>query len=804
MAMSAGTAYVTVLPEMSGFATGVGRGINRVGNQLTRSGRVLTRGITIPLAAAGAASIKMALDFETSIQRVGSLTEANRGQVQKWSDQILNLAPKLAVAPNDFAQALYFVASSGAKVSQVMPITTAAVKASAAGMGDAQTVAQILTSAVNAYGEKNLSAAAAADVLTEAIKVGKAEPAALATSLGRVIPLAQAMGVTFAEAAASVSTLTNTGLSAAEATTALRAVLTTLVKPATQTKEEYQKLGLSVSGLQKSIAQHGLNETLVQLKNKIGDNKDALGKLFPNVRALTGFLALTGKNAAQVARNVDLVTHSTGAANKAFKRAAESDAFKFRKALAGLQAQAITLGAVLLPFAVQLLNDLEGLVHAFDGLSASQQKWIGIGLLVAATIGPIVTLIGNITIIAGGAIRALALIGQGFFVLAGASSAAAAGEAAATSQMVLFEAATAPVIGALGLVATGLAVITGIAFFGYMALQTTAANSFASAEREAANATHDLQSAMSDLKTGNLDLRQANLDRAKTAQQLTKDEKAQAAFVRKNGHESHTLAQQIEQDGINLSSSEVRQAQARARVKDAQDRQRDSLRHLLKAQHDAGAVARRQALEYERRLNPALFASHDATSRLKQATLVNTEAAKRFVREEGNIIKKTITTSGAMGKGQKKAAEYALAAQHLAQRIHDVPIATQVKVELNKNLPYYIGLVRALKDEIFKLPTNKTTRIHVITERALGGKAAGGPVAANTPYLVGEKGPELYVPRVSGNIIPNHRLGGGGGRTRANIYIEDGPTLSALIEYIADGSVGRHSNLNRQKQRQNR
>jgi hypothetical protein len=44
-----------------------------------------------------------------------------------------------------------------------------------------------------------------------------------------------------------------------------------------------------------------------------------------------------------------------------------------------------------------------------------------------------------------------------------------------------------------------------------------------------------------------------------------------------------------------------------------------------------------------------------------------------------------------------------------------------------------------------------------------GGRAAGGPVNAGTTYLVGERGPELFTPSGSGSIIPNHRLGGGGG-----------------------------------------
>lgn len=42
------------------------------------------------------------------------------------------------------------------------------------------------------------------------------------------------------------------------------------------------------------------------------------------------------------------------------------------------------------------------------------------------------------------------------------------------------------------------------------------------------------------------------------------------------------------------------------------------------------------------------------------------------------------------------------------------------------------------------------------------GKATGGPVSGGTPYMVGERGPEVFVPAVSGTIIPNDRLGGAG------------------------------------------
>ena len=46
---------------------------------------------------------------------------------------------------------------------------------------------------------------------------------------------------------------------------------------------------------------------------------------------------------------------------------------------------------------------------------------------------------------------------------------------------------------------------------------------------------------------------------------------------------------------------------------------------------------------------------------------------------------------------------------------------------------------------------------------SLEGRASGGPVLANTSYIVGENGPELFNPgSTSGTIIPNHALGGGG------------------------------------------
>ena len=61
-----------------------------------------------------------------------------------------------------------------------------------------------------------------------------------------------------------------------------------------------------------------------------------------------------------------------------------------------------------------------------------------------------------------------------------------------------------------------------------------------------------------------------------------------------------------------------------------------------------------------------------------------------------------------------------------------------------------------------------TRSINEIVTRISSGvtaRAAGGPVSSGRPYIVGEIGPELFVPSSSGNIVPNNEMGGG-----SNVY----------------------------------
>ena len=65
-------------------------------------------------------------------------------------------------------------------------------------------------------------------------------------------------------------------------------------------------------------------------------------------------------------------------------------------------------------------------------------------------------------------------------------------------------------------------------------------------------------------------------------------------------------------------------------------------------------------------------------------------------------------------------------------------------------------------DQMFDGPTGGGGIFGFLGNIFGGKKASGGPVSSGKSFLVGEKGPELFVPRSSGTIVPNNKLGGGG------------------------------------------
>jgi SLT domain-containing protein len=63
-----------------------------------------------------------------------------------------------------------------------------------------------------------------------------------------------------------------------------------------------------------------------------------------------------------------------------------------------------------------------------------------------------------------------------------------------------------------------------------------------------------------------------------------------------------------------------------------------------------------------------------------------------------------------------------------------------------------------------------------------GARANGGPVTAGRAYLVGERGPELIVPRSSGMVVPNDAMGGV--QVHQHINVAAGVTRGELVAAV--------------------
>jgi len=350
--------------------------------------------LTVPLTLAGTAAFKLAKDFDASMNKIVGLVGIARETMEQWKGEILAMAPVVGKSPKELADALYFVTSAGFKTAEALEITKQAGMAAAAGLGDTATVANVITSAMNAYRDTGLSAAHAMDILVAAIREGKAEAPGFASAIGQVIPIASELGVSFDQVAGAMAAMTLKGASASNAAVYLKGILNILIDPAAETEQLLRKMGTSANRLRGVLEQEGLMAALQEVRvltEKWGVS--IAGKVFPNIRALIGYLSLTGENLEYNKMVMDEVKNSYGDAAYAFEQAGKSMQQKWNVALAKGQVAMISLGnavaSVLIPAFEWLMGIMEKVGKWFDNLNPVVQKVIVSLLAVTAALGPL-------------------------------------------------------------------------------------------------------------------------------------------------------------------------------------------------------------------------------------------------------------------------------------------------------------------------------------------------------------------------------------------------------------------------------
>ena len=357
-------------------------------------------------AVAGGAAIKMAMDFDKNITQINALVGTAGEALQDFSDAAKRVAKETGISSTKTSEAMFFIASAGLEGAEAIDVLDAAAKASASGLGDVATIADLATSAMNAYGSENLNATAATDILTAAVREGKLEASALAGSMGSVIPTASALGVSFDEVGAAMAAMSRTGTDAASGATQLNAILMGLTKTTPAAQDAFRAMGLNSQELRDELGtEGGLISVLGKLKVGIDSNADAAAAIFPNIRALKGVLDLTGAGAEDARKIFDELSRSQGATAKAFDVTSRSASFKLNKAMNNAKESFKEVGTVLLtqllPPLTGLLNVIKNAFTAFTNLDPAQQKLIsGLGLL-ALALPTLISLFGSLVSIVG-------------------------------------------------------------------------------------------------------------------------------------------------------------------------------------------------------------------------------------------------------------------------------------------------------------------------------------------------------------------------------------------------------------------
>jgi TP901 family phage tail tape measure protein len=328
------------------------------------------------IAAVGVASVREAAQFETSLSKIQGLVGVSTDEIVELANAARRLGPEFGVSANEAADALFFITSAGLRGAGATEVLEASLKGAAIGLGDTKTIADLATSAVNAYGESNLGGAEAVDVLAEAVRLGKLAPEELAGAMGQVLPLASNLGVRFDEVGAAMAGMSKTGTDASTAATQLRQILATIAKPTAEADKALANMGLSAEGLRDQIKQEGLFATLETLTDAFDGNIEATTEVFGNIRALSGVLDLMGASVDDNRELFKLMADDTGVLNEAFEITAETAQFKFDSAMATAKDTLIEIGATLLDRLLPYLDEFKAfmdqngptIAEAFDNI----------------------------------------------------------------------------------------------------------------------------------------------------------------------------------------------------------------------------------------------------------------------------------------------------------------------------------------------------------------------------------------------------------------------------------------------------
>ena len=384
--------------------------------------------LVAPMAAAATEGLKLNSQFSAGMSKIATLLGNDIEAANRLKQGLRDLSDETGVSVTDLTEAEYQAISAGVDAAHVTEFMGTATKLSQAGFADASTTIDALTSVLNAYGLSADNAAHIADEFILTQNLGKTTVAEMAATIGGVIPIASAAGVSTEELMASVAALTKNGMKTPDAMTALKGAISGIIKPSEAAMKQLQEMGLSIDTLSaKHLNEVGLTGVLNEIKTATNGDTDAMAKLFPNVRALNAMLALTGPAGSTYTQALNEMKSANGLTEQTFQQLLKNDPTKATAlAINQLKNAGMDLGQGLAPILLRASMMTKRLAKALKELSPEQWKMItgfvqtsivlGVGL---TAVGKAVKMFGTFQMFLAGAGKHVATLNKGIGFLGG-------------------------------------------------------------------------------------------------------------------------------------------------------------------------------------------------------------------------------------------------------------------------------------------------------------------------------------------------------------------------------------------------
>lgn len=290
-------------------------------------------------------SITTYRQFSRGVAEINSILPDNEKLTNRSKDALVSFSRQFATDPQAQAKAYYNIVSAGVQGAyKQVNVLNQSNKAAVAGLVDINTSAVALVSSMNAYSVSGLTAAQASDSLFVAVREGQTTFGELATSIGRVAPLASSAGVQFSELTGYLAFLTKSGVQTAEAVTGVRAILAAVIKPSVEAAKYAEELGIQFNTA--AIRSKGLAGFLKDVRIATNGSEAALAKLFPGVEALAPVVQTVNGDFDDLQRILNETAKAAGATDKAFAEIATNADFQAKQTEKAWNGWLVRMGSI--------------------------------------------------------------------------------------------------------------------------------------------------------------------------------------------------------------------------------------------------------------------------------------------------------------------------------------------------------------------------------------------------------------------------------------------------------------------------